>query len=231
MAELTTAKKIYRILNWATLAALMVVFVLLLHKSTPPDVPFDPAAAARVEEKFAAANQAKASGQPAQVEIDRTELNSYLAQNLQLQGSTRLDPASHSAVNEAPPNSGDSGSASNNPVAALTSSDPQTLEQLQSSVKDVKIDMDGDLVKAYVIFDFHGKDLSLELDGHLGAENGYLKFEPVSGKLGSLPLPQSTLETAVSKMMSSPENREKLKLPDEIRDIQIVDGKAVLSYK
>jgi len=91
--------------------------------------------------------------------------------------------------------------------------------------------MDGDLVKAYVIFDFHGKDLSLELDGHLGAENGYLKFEPVAGKLGSLPLPQSTLETAVSKMMSSPENREKLKLPDEIRDIQIIDGKAVLSYK
>ena len=33
-------------------------------------------------------------------------------------------------------------------------------------MKDVKVDMDGDLVKAYVIFNFHGKDLSLELDGH-----------------------------------------------------------------
>ena len=98
-------------------------------------------------------------------------------------------------------------------------------------MKDVKIDMDGDLVKAYVIFDFHGSDLSLELDGHLAAEDGYLKFEPVAGKLGSLPLPQSTLESAVSKMMSSPENREKLKLPDDLRDIQIVDGQAVLSYK
>ena len=31
-------------------------------------------------------------------------------------------------------------------------------------------------------------------------------------------------------MMSSPENREKLKLPDDINDIQIVDG-PVLSYK
>ena len=116
-------------------------------------------------------------------------------------------------------------------MAALASSDPQTIEQVQSSVKDVKVDMDGDLVKAYVIFDFHGKDLSLELDGHLGAENGYVQFDPVAGKLGSLPLPQSTLEAAVAKMMSSPENREKLKLPDDISDIQIVDGKAVLSYK
>jgi len=86
-------------------------------------------------------------------------------------------------------------------------------------------------VKAYVIFDFHGKDLSLELDGHLSAENGYIKFDPVAGKLGSMPLPQSTLEAAVSKMMSSPENREKLKLPNDISDIQIVNGNAVLSYK
>ncbi len=46
-----------------------------------------------------------------------------------------------------------------------------------------------------------------------------------------MPLPQSTLEAAVNKMMSSPENREKLKLPDDINDVQIVNGKAVLSYK
>jgi hypothetical protein len=91
--------------------------------------------------------------------------------------------------------------------------------------------MDGDVVKAYVIFDFHGKDLSLELDGHLRAEDGYLRFEPVSGMLGSLPLPQSTLNSAVEKMMASPENREKLKLPADISDIQIVNGQAQITYK
>ncbi len=69
------------------------------------------------------------------------------------------------------------------------------------------------------------------MTGTWDRRNGYVKFEPVAGKLGSLPLPQSTLESAVSKMMSSPENREKLKLPDDISDVQIVDGKAVLSYK
>jgi hypothetical protein len=58
-----------------------------------------------------------------------------------------------------------------------------------------------------------------------------VKFQPVAGKLGSLPLPQSTLDAAVEKMMASPENREKLKLPNDISDIKIEDGKAVLSYK
>jgi hypothetical protein len=86
-------------------------------------------------------------------------------------------------------------------------------------------------VKAYVIFDFHGKDISLELDGHLSAENGFMKFDPVSGKLGSLPLPQSTLNAAVEKMMASPENRDKLRLPADVSDIKIVDGKAVIQYK
>jgi hypothetical protein len=98
-------------------------------------------------------------------------------------------------------------------------------------VKDVKVDMDGDLVKAYVIFDYHGKDLSLELDGHLSSNNGYIKFDPVAGKLGSMPLPQSALQAAVDKMMASPENREKLRLPNDISDIQIVDGQAVVKYK
>jgi hypothetical protein len=71
----------------------------------------------------------------------------------------------------------------------------------------------------------------LELDGHLSSENGFVKFEPVSGRLGSLPLPQATLNAAVEKMMASPENRDKLRLPADISDIKIVDGQAVIQYK
>jgi hypothetical protein len=49
--------------------------------------------------------------------------------------------------------------------------------------------------------------------------------------LGSLPLPQSTLNAAVERLMSSPENREKLRLPNDISDIQIVNGQAQVTYK
>jgi hypothetical protein len=223
-------KTTYRILTWTSFAGLLLMLALILRKPPPPDVPYDPTAAARVDQKFAVADQAKASGQPAQVQLNPAELNSYLAQGLQLQGSAAASGAvlPVQAIPAVPPTA--NGEQGGDPTSAV-GEDGATLEQVQSSVKDVKVDMDGDLVKAYVTFDFHGKDLSLELDGHLAAQGGYLKFEPVAGKLGSLPLPQSALDSAVEKMMSSPENREKLRLPPDISDIQIVDGQAVVSYK
>jgi hypothetical protein len=244
MADLTAVKKVYRIFSWLSLAGLVVVIILVLKKSPAPDMPYDPNAAARLQQKFAAADQAKAAGQPAQVQMDRTELNSYLAQNLQLEGATAPPSATSTgaaagSIPAPPAQSLPGSSTAASPASSgtpdlnsqLSGADQPSIEQIQSAVKDVKVDMDGDLVKAYVVFDYHGKDLSLELDGHLGSENGYLKFEPVAGKLGSLPLPQSTLDAAVQKMMESPENREKMKLPSDINDIQIVNGNAVVSYK
>jgi hypothetical protein len=235
MAAAPLFKTIYRILSWTSLVGLIFVIILVFWKSPTPSVPFDPNAAARAEKKFEAADQAKAAGQPAQVALDRIELNSYLAQNLQVEPQPGVSangtaPAQPTTVGTVPSQTA-SGSATSDPAASVAGSDQPSLEQVQSSVKDVKVDMDGDIVKAYVIFDFHGKDLALELDGHLSADNGYMKFEPVSGKLGSLPLPQSTLNAAVEKLMASPENREKLRLPNDISDIKIVDGQAVIQYK
>jgi hypothetical protein len=207
---------------------------LVLRKSPAPEVAADPAAAQRAEQKFEAADRAKAAGQPSQVALDRTELNSYLAQSLGLAGA----PAGAGApIAAAPGGAGNSaaaapgGASGTDPSAVLASNEQPTIDQVQSSVKDVKVDMDGDVVKAFVVFDFHGKDMTLELDGHLSGENGYMKFDPIGGKLGSLPLPQSVLNEAVDKLMNSPENREKLKLPEDISGIQIVNGQAVIQYK
>jgi len=224
MAESSRSRTVYQILGWLNLAGILLILVLILHKAPPPAVAVDPVAAARVDQKLAAADQAKAVGQPAQpVTLDSTELNSYLAKSLQTSGSSPTGSVASSASGPPPAPSADPAAALNDQTA--------TLDQVQSSVKDVKVNMDGDLVKAYVVFDFHGKDLSLELDGHLGSQNGYLKFDPVAGKLGDMPLPQSVLQSAVDKLMASPENREKLRLPDDINDIQIANGQAVVSYK
>lgn len=238
MPNTSGLKLAYRILSWASIVALLLILFLVLRKSPPPDVPYDPHATARVEQKFAAADQAKAAGQPSQVEIDRTELNSYLKDNLAVDGRTEPAPegasnAPNASANALPSQAAPNPSAANSsdPLGSIAGGDQPTLEQIQSSVKDVKVDMDGDLVKAHVIFDFHGKDLSLDLDGHLTAQDGYVHFEPVAGKLGSLPLPQSMLNTVMEKIMASPENREKMKLPDDISDIQIQNGQAVVKYK
>ena len=43
------------------------------------------------------------------------------------------------------------------------------IEQARSSVRDVKVQMEGDQVHAYVVFDVHGKDMTLDLVGKLGS--------------------------------------------------------------
>jgi hypothetical protein len=213
-------KLAYNIFSWVTLAGAVVTIIMVLHKSPPPVVAADPTAAARVEQKFAAADQATSTGQPAQVELDSTELNSYLAQNLQLEGSTPQAPPAAT-----PPSA--PGALSSSPASQ---SEP-SLQEVQSSVRDVKVDMEGNLIKAYVIFNLHGEDLSLQLEGRLAAQNGYLRFQPVDGQIGSLPLPQSALDSAVTQLMDSPQNREQFRLPDDVSDIRIANGQVVISYK
>src|SRR5271167_4498339 len=87
MSERNIYKTLFQILSACCLVALGFVLALILRKSPPPNVQNDPGAATRAEQKFAAADEAKAAGQPAQVQLDRTELNSYLQQNLPTGGA------------------------------------------------------------------------------------------------------------------------------------------------
>jgi hypothetical protein len=216
-------RRIYRVVSWASLVLLVIAIILIFHKSPAPKVPVDPQAAQRAESKLEASESAAASGQPQPLRLDNTEINSYLHQNLAVQPSDAASPAA--ATTSAPATPAPTQSA---PAAA--SPDP-TLEQVQSSVKDVQVTMHDDKVEAYVVFNFHGQDLSLNLEGRLNVANGYLQFEPTGGKLGSLPIPQSTLESALQQMLSSPENREKLKVPANINNLRIENGQLVVDYK
>ena len=211
----------FRIVRWSTYLAAFVTLILVLRKAPPPVVQATPQAAARAEEKVQEAQQTAAKGEPATVRLDETELNSMLASRLaQLQMPQQgMDTPVASAVPATPLPAN---------AAGPTASD---VEQMRSNVRDVKVQMEGDLVKAYVVFDVHGKDMTLELQGHLGASDGFLKFEPVAGQIGSLPIPQSALQSAVQRMMESPENRDKLRLPPDVSDLKIVNGELVTTYK
>lgn len=105
------------------------------------------------------------------------------------------------------------------------------IAQAHSAVKDVKVQMRDDRVRAYILFGMHGKDMTLQLEGKLASENGFLAFQPLNGQIGALPIPQSTLETAVRRMMDSPENHEKLRLPPYILNLKIENGELVAEYK
>lgn len=212
-------KWIFRIIRWSTYAAAAITLILVLHKTPPPSVETSPQAAARAEQKFEDAERAVANGQSATVRVDETELNSYLSTHLELSGNEAAratkpvrQPKQEGSGDSAPPTR-------------------QEVEQMRSNVRDVKIQLLDDRVRAYVVFDVHGKDMSLQLEGRLGAQNGYLNFEPISGQIGSLPIPQSALESSVRRLMDSPENREKLKLPPQIADLHIENGEVVASYR
>jgi len=198
----------FRIFRWSTYLLTLITLALVLHKAPPPPVESSPQAAQRAEEKFTAVEQEVSHGQPATLRLDETELNSYLAAHLD------LVPTANTASPGGP-----------------EASSGKDVEQMRSSVRDVKLQMTEDRVKAYVVFDVHGKDMTLELEGRLGATGGYLRFEPVSGQIGSLPIPQSTVQSAIQKLMDSPENHEKLRLPAEIADLRIENGELVATYR
>jgi hypothetical protein len=219
--KLSPWRLIFRIVRWTTYLAAIVTLLMAFHATPPPVIATSPQAAARVEQKVEAVEQAVASGQPATLRLDQTELNSYLASHLDISPNA---PAKAASTNTSP-----DGVAPN--LSSPTGTTAEQVEQVRSSVRDVKVELVDDRVRAYVVFDFHGKDMTLQLEGRLAAANGYLRFEPVSGQIGSLPIPQSTLETAVQKMMDSPENREKLRLPAEISGLKIENGELVASYQ
>jgi hypothetical protein len=215
-APASSRKRVFRIIRWTTYTLAFVTLVLAFHKAAPPPVETSPQAAARAEEKLEQAEKAVASGQPATLRLDETELNSYLSSHLALEGNGTPNAAASERARTAPHDAGPT---------------PQEIEQMRSNVRDFKVQLIDDRVRAYLVFDVHGKDMTLQLEGRLGAQNGYLRFEPLSGEFGSLPIPQSALESAVQRLMDSPENREKLKLPPEISDLRIQNGEVVASYK
>jgi hypothetical protein len=230
-------RMLFRIVRWSTYAAGAITLVLVLHKAPAPVVETSPQAAARVEQKFEQVEQAVSNGQPATMRMDQTELNSYLVSHLDIAPSANAN-ASQAAASSAAQNAASNATAvaaaspgSAPDLSAPAGTSAEQIEQVRSSVKDVKVELVEDRVRAYVVFDFHGKDMTLQLEGKLGAEDGYLHFEPVAGQIGSLPIPKSTLEAAVAKMMESPENREKLKLPNDMSGLKIENGEVVATYK
>jgi hypothetical protein len=234
-------RTLFRVIRWATYISAAITIAMVLHKAPPPVIETSPQAAARVAQKFEQVQQAVSAGQPAEMRMDQSELNSYLLSHLDIaanpdstQAQAAAQPATPNTVQAAPRATTAAGMTSNGnglDMAVPAGTSAEQIEQVRSQVKDVKVELVEDRVRAYVVFDMHGKDVTLQLEGKLGAQDGYLNFEPVSGQIGSLPLPPSALQTAMRHILENPENREKFKLPADLSDLKIVNGEVVATYK
>lgn len=212
---------LFRLFRWTVYGCALIALILLLHKSAPPPVAATPEAAASAEQKVQEVQQAVAQGQPATLRMNEAELNSYLASHLVLPDESVAGAGLSTSPDGAQPGqSGNQAGAGGNDV-----------QQMQSNVRDVKVQLIGDRARAYVVFNIHGKDMTLWLEGRVRDENGFLRFEPLSGQIGALPIPHSTLRAAVQKLMNSPENQDKLRLPADMSDLRVENSEVVADYQ
>jgi hypothetical protein len=210
-----------RVLRWCVLAGLILVLVLILRPSSPPAIEIPPDAADRAQAKVQEFQAAAQRGRAETLALNQPEINGWLQRNLDLKRPAREDPLVQAKTVES--------ALDMARRSAAPSAEAATVEQIQSTVRDVRIELTGDSLRAFVAFDLYGKDLSLELEGRLEARDGYLRLAPTAGKLGSLPLPAGSLDAAAARLFDSPQNKEKFRLPPHIQDVRVEGGELVIS--
>lgn len=195
--------QLFRLVRWAIVLGCLVALFMMFRHAPPPAVAVDPEGAKKAGDKFLAAQEASAQGQAFTMPLTEAELNAWLQSNLALSG----------------------GAAQPGPGG------PPTQEQVQSSMKNIKLHLVGDQIHAYTMFTLYGKDMTLQLTGKLSVRDGRIRLDAKEGMIGTLPIPKATLASAVSSLFDSPTNREKFVLPPQIANVQIQNGELLISYK
>jgi hypothetical protein len=214
----------WRIVRWASYIFSAITLMMMLHRIEPPTIENSPEAAARVDEKFVDLQRTILSGHEATLRLDETELNSFLGMYLNVgpRAANSIPKVSRQTVATGLPNT--TGTFTAAPLAPGA-------EHPNSNVRDIKIQLIEDRARAFVLFNMLGKDITLQIEGKLSTTNGYIHFEPLSGQLGTMAIPQSALDAVVKQLTDSPENREKLRLPVNIADVRIENSEFVATYR
>src|SRR5262249_53532039 len=95
----------------------------------------------------------------------------------------------------------------------------------EASVKDYQVNFEGDPAKGQFLTHIAGKDVWVTMGGHLGSKDGYATFEPTKIKIGDLEVPVSLVNDQLQKQLL--EQRDRLKLPDNIGGIKVENGEVV----
>jgi hypothetical protein len=207
--------KLQRIISFATLAISILTLVLVLKRPAPVAPAVAPATAAAdaqsFQEKVNQLAQPKAPGQgESEVRMNSGEVSAALAQ------AAGLLPATAGAPVGAPAGSSTTGPATQFPGAV-------------PNIKDYQVSMDGDIVRGQFLTSIAGKDVYLTLGGHLGSKDGYATFDATEVKVGDLSVPAALVNEVLQKKLA--EQRDQLKLPDNVKDIKIENGELVFVGK
>lgn len=210
-----------RIISIATLAISVFTLVLVLKKPAPVATPASPAATAAnaqsFQEKVDRLDQPSASGSGGEIRLTSGELAAAIAQATGALPTDGATPAP--AVPASTPAAASGSSASGAPE----------FPGAVPAIKDYQVSMDGDVVRGQFLTQIAGKDVYLTLAGHLGAKDGYATFEATEVKLGDLSVPVSLVNDQLQKKLA--EQRDQLKLPNNVKDLKVENGELVFVEK
>lgn len=201
--------RLLRILPWISLTLTVGVLLLILRQAPPLPIQADPQAADRVAEKMAQLQIAVQAGHSHSTTLNEAELNQWMRDNLAIASTHQARQAGI-------------------PVPAGHEAEVQ---EVQSALKDVRMNLTGNQLKAYALFVLYGKEISLQLDGTIETRDGFIRLKPIAGKLGSLPIPSSTLDRVAQQLFESPQNRETFQLPPQIESVRIENGTLVIATR
>lgn len=223
--------KFDRIISVATLTASVAALVLVLKKPAPVAEPLPAhtvaANAQSFQNKIGQLEQARAQGQSgAEVRLNAQEVAAAIAQ-----ASDALSDSTGGDATGTARGSSTSGPSAGRPKAGGSSDNPLSgdLGAGEPSVKDYQVNFEGDVAKGQFLTRIAGKDVWVTLEGHLGSKDGYVTFDPTKIKVGDLEVPVSLVNDQLQKRLM--EQRDRLRLPDNVGGLRVENGEVVMTNK
>lgn len=98
----------------------------------------------------------------------------------------------------------------------------------EATLRAATVHLEGDRIQGAFVVNLAGKDFYLVIGGTLGVAGRSLVFRPTDAQLGSLPVPLAVVESKLRERLDSPDVRERMMLPESIKDIRIENGELVV---
>jgi hypothetical protein len=206
--------KLDRIISLATLLASLIAIVLVLKKPAPVAPPQTPAAISEHAQSF----------DQKMTEFEQETQPSSLGSSPQPSSPDSSSPKPEVRINS------DEISAVLAQSLGTTGLTPDTnVGSGAPTIKDQHISLEGEIVHGQFLTTIAGKDVWITISGRLGEKDGYATFDPTEFKVGDLNVPVSLVNPALQKKLG--EERDRLKLPDNVGGMKVENGELVMQGK
>ena len=213
--------KLDRMISLATLVASLLAILLVLKKPAPVAHSQPPAAIAEhaqaFDQKMAEFQQASQSTSGGTSETSKPDVGQAAAPSPKAE--VHINSEEISAV--LAQSLGTAGASGLAPDSNLGGAAP--------TIKDQQVSFEGDLVHGQFLTEIAGKDVWVTISGHIGEKDGFATFDPTEFKVGDLSVPVSLVNPALQKKLA--EQRDRLKLPDNVGAMKVENGELVMQQK